>query len=72
MVDGNLPTFTLRHITQLANKLGVPVFFEPTSVPKAVAAAEVLIVYVCVCVCVCVYVRVCVCVCECVKVSPRL
>jgi len=40
VVDGNLPTFTLRHITQLANKLGVPVFFEPTSVPKAVAAAE--------------------------------
>jgi len=35
-----LPTFTLRHITQLASKRHVPVFFEPTSVPKAVAAAE--------------------------------
>eukprot|EP00802_Teleaulax_amphioxeia_P006079 Tamp_06083.p2 GENE.Tamp_06083~~Tamp_06083.p2 ORF type:complete len:271 (-),score=60.36 Tamp_06083:439-1251(-) len=40
VVDGNLPVLSLRHICQLANKIKVPVFLEPTSVPKAVAAAE--------------------------------
>ena len=34
VVDGNLPSFTLKHVCQLAKKNGVPVFFEPTSVPK--------------------------------------
>ena len=40
VVDGNLPTLTLRNICQMANRIKVPVFFEPTSVPKAIAAAE--------------------------------
>jgi sugar/nucleoside kinase (ribokinase family) len=40
VVDGNLPVFTIKHICQTARKHDVPVFFEPTSVPKSVSAAE--------------------------------